>query len=278
MISIWRNSDLKIRRRSTTGMPIYTLAEAKACNYTVGYGFMRAATVSTSGTVPIMQNFYARDQQCWNMIWPGSYDWGDSPQQVNYIADESFHSHGYGSYGSESMMLLSHMFRKFSLPSGIMNPPLSCRMWLQNCGCGIYHYRPSLPQTWYGAGVVGANWPSGNYGLQLAFWSETGTGSCTYIITHQEIYDANMAAGNSLSVQNGCWPMWSGGIMTRKLTNVPPLFNQGNGVVCCTLRWVWPSMEPISPICQYCSGIDQVYSSPATRIKYASNPMLYVWG
>lgn len=280
MIRLWRSSTntTLLRREDAAGYKLRTICESKACDYTVGYGFMRSASISSEADVPEMVNLYSRDTTCWNSIWPGSYDWPDAQQAINYIEDAAFHSHGYGSYVSESKMLLSQMYRNYAIPTGIITPPIQCRMWLQSCGQAIYHYRPELtPQSWYGAGVIGTNWSVSPAGLEMHFWSQTGTGTATYVLTHQQIYDKNVARGNTISVEGGAWPKWSGGIFSDNLPNVCPLFAEGNGVVCCRFRWVFPGSEAVSPICDYCSNAGY-YSAPATKMKYASNPMLWVWG
>lgn len=280
MMTILRGAAGHIRRNSSSGAPskypIWTLAEMKACGYTTGGGLMRALTISTSETVPAMRNLYARDVDCWNGTWPGTWDWGGTPvTTLNYAQDSGLHSHGYGSMMSQSSVILSQFFREYSMPTGICNPPAAVRMFLGHCGGGIYNNCPSIPTSGLFVGDA-AFWGGG--GLEMHFWSQTGSGYCTYVLTVMELAALNQAAGNTLGL-NGYWAVWSGGVYTLNLPLVAALFSQGNGVVCARFRWIWSAGDPITPSCTYCNvGGTQPYSSPNTVTRYMNSPYMFVWG
>lgn len=293
MYSLAYKSSSLGRKLSDGVYKLVSVAEMKACDPSVGYAHFRGGNVIVTGvTRPYLHDMYAdQDQSIWSGMWPGGYDVGSWPLSEGYtVSDGMLHNHGTLLYDCQVMGQICWLERFFTLPSGISNPPLEARLWLQNCGTAKYN-TSGTAGTSLTQGVIAAvnrtditnfdfNYGSGD-GLQLYFWAVGGTSTATYVLRHDHIYSKNVAAGNSLYLDSG-WPKWSGGILTNALSGLPALFaNSPQQKVGCRLRWIW-SYENISPNgCLYCNGTGSTSShcsTPVVKFKFAAHPQLYVWG
>lgn len=294
MLALWRGStsNMRLRRSNTSGYPLKMIGEMKMCDASIGYVHFRGGNWTTTGTVPRLDSQYDEDSNVWAGVWPGNYD-NPSQWPVSeglYVTDGMIHNHGSGSNKAQSIAQLSWLERYYTLPSGIVNPPVECRMSLQHCGPASY-VTSQIDGSYIWDGV--SSYPSGscgnvqNYpgnasdGLELYFWAVNGTSTLRFLLSEYTLRNMNADAGNSISVTGG-WPKWSGLIVTSKLTGLPALFAESPlSKVGCRFRWVW-STEYISPQgCPYCFGAGSTAAycaTPAAKLKHMDYPELAVWG
>jgi hypothetical protein len=287
MISILRDSSTgAIRRASTSPYQIRTLSEMKECTASGYTGYLNQYRLQVGFfDLPLLENIYYADRETWDHCWYGSYDPSNFLNvNINYAADGTLHSHGNATYKAESISQLTWIMRQYTLPSGLTNPPSKVMLWLQNCGLARYRVVPNVTSGTISMGSIGYNIESYDWspygGLELYFWAVGGSGTCVYFMSNSTIQQKNVDAGNSIGLQSGFWPIWSGGILTDNLPNVCTLFAE-TGVVGCRLRWDWYA-ESVAPLgCRYCEGIGTLAADcgqPVVKLKYLSNPTMFAWG
>ena len=149
-------------RSSTSGYPLMTMCEFKACETTHSTYYRQDIEIDDVAT-PQLANLYNRDGVSWSKTWPGSYpaigsvgSFHLSSDSTGSVEDSICHSHGDASHYSQSMYKVAFCNATFTLPSGIMNPPADARLLLTACGMGRF-FLPYGGSYSLQTGTIGTN-------------------------------------------------------------------------------------------------------------------------